>query len=263
MKHPKMTDDEVRAYLMGLQPGERVQETGVSGLYGRQGDVYLNDDGDVCVLWDERPGEGGRMGSSVTWGARRLEDVPCGCFNCLDDPSLGLDNPTGLLFIVCPKCGNKRCPRATNHELDCTGSNEPGQPGSRYPCRRPDMDPTLHHLVKDWQEAIDNKDLEAGRACRSRMQEHYREARRPLEIPGPVIEVAVAFDVLERQGPVVISPDDLIAAMITDLDHEDFAAARRKLAALQGSWASGGPQPSPSSRGALLRAVLRPWGPQR
>ncbi len=35
-------------------------------------------------------------------------------------------------FIVCTTCGNKRCPKATNHELVCSGSNEPGQPGSYY-----------------------------------------------------------------------------------------------------------------------------------
>lgn len=35
-------------------------------------------------------------------------------------------------MIVCPTCGNKRCPRATNHRYSCTNSNEPGQPGSIY-----------------------------------------------------------------------------------------------------------------------------------
>jgi hypothetical protein len=35
-------------------------------------------------------------------------------------------------MIGCPTCGNKRCPRGTDHRLDCTGSNEPDQPGSRY-----------------------------------------------------------------------------------------------------------------------------------
>jgi hypothetical protein len=35
-------------------------------------------------------------------------------------------------MILCPDCGNKRCPRATNHNNPCTNSNEPGQPGSRY-----------------------------------------------------------------------------------------------------------------------------------
>lgn len=39
-------------------------------------------------------------------------------------------------FIVCATCGNKRCPHAESHALDCTGSNEPGQPGAvRYPAR--------------------------------------------------------------------------------------------------------------------------------
>ena len=35
-------------------------------------------------------------------------------------------------MILCPDCGNKRCPHATNHNNACTNSNEPGQPGSRY-----------------------------------------------------------------------------------------------------------------------------------
>lgn len=58
----------------------------------------------------------------------------CWCYNCLD----GLLDPDSMLpvtahtFIVCPDCGNKRCPKATNHNLECTGSNDPGQPGSRY-----------------------------------------------------------------------------------------------------------------------------------
>ena len=35
-------------------------------------------------------------------------------------------------MIVCSICGNKRCPKATDHENVCTGSNERGQPGSIY-----------------------------------------------------------------------------------------------------------------------------------
>lgn len=35
-------------------------------------------------------------------------------------------------FVACTKCGNKRCPHATDCALQCTESNEPGQPGSRY-----------------------------------------------------------------------------------------------------------------------------------
>ncbi|WP_142475271.1 hypothetical protein [Klebsiella oxytoca] len=37
-----------------------------------------------------------------------------------------------MRFVVCPDCGNKRCPRANDHRNACTGSNEPGQEGSAY-----------------------------------------------------------------------------------------------------------------------------------
>ena len=53
----------------------------------------------------------------------------CGCYNCMRvrDPAYTINH-----MIVCPACGNKRCPHATDHNLACTNSNEPGQPGSRY-----------------------------------------------------------------------------------------------------------------------------------
>ncbi|EKZ5698561.1 hypothetical protein REY30_005361 [Klebsiella quasipneumoniae] len=38
-----------------------------------------------------------------------------------------------MRFVVCPDCGNKRCPRANDHKNACTGSNEPGQEGGAYP----------------------------------------------------------------------------------------------------------------------------------
>lgn len=56
------------------------------------------------------------------------------CWRCADkqiDPRTGFKRSM-LTFIVCPDCGNKRCPRATDHQNACTGSNEPGQKGSRY-----------------------------------------------------------------------------------------------------------------------------------
>jgi len=45
---------------------------------------------------------------------------------------LGLQNPIVQQMVVCPDCGNKRCPKATHHDLKCSKSNEPGQKGSRY-----------------------------------------------------------------------------------------------------------------------------------
>ena len=38
-----------------------------------------------------------------------------------------------MRFVVCPECGNKRCPHANDHRNDCTGSNDPDQEGSAYP----------------------------------------------------------------------------------------------------------------------------------
>lgn len=40
---------------------------------------------------------------------------------------------TDMRFVVCPVCGNKRCPHANDHRNACSGSNEPGQEGSAYP----------------------------------------------------------------------------------------------------------------------------------
>lgn len=37
-----------------------------------------------------------------------------------------------MRMVLCPECGNKRCPRASNHIYACTGSNEVGQVGSAY-----------------------------------------------------------------------------------------------------------------------------------
>lgn len=50
----------------------------------------------------------------------------CGCHTC---QPVTLEN---MRFVACPECGNKRCPKANDHRNACTGSNEPGQPGSAY-----------------------------------------------------------------------------------------------------------------------------------
>lgn len=63
-----------------------------------------------------------------------LEDrdrmIEC-CWRCRDaanpPPRLG-----GVHMLLCSECGNKRCPKAADHRLGCTGSNEPGQEGSAY-----------------------------------------------------------------------------------------------------------------------------------
>lgn len=57
-------------------------------------------------------------------------DCPCrDCRMARLDPSV---YPARREMILCPTCGNKRCPHATNHNHACTGSNDPGQEGSEY-----------------------------------------------------------------------------------------------------------------------------------
>ena len=62
-----------------------------------------------------------------------IDFPPCGCYNCMHKRKDINGFPlTMSTFIVCSECGNKRCPKSTDHNLTCTNSNEPGQPGSRY-----------------------------------------------------------------------------------------------------------------------------------
>lgn len=61
-----------------------------------------------------------------------MEERCTDCYDCLNRPELGLDNPVIYRMVVCVKCSNKRCPHSTNHKFECSNSNEPNQPGSRY-----------------------------------------------------------------------------------------------------------------------------------
>lgn len=69
----------------------------------------------------------GVSGDRSMWGE-------CGCARCVGAVLDALPFPQNLNhpFIVCPGCGNKRCPKAAYHEHACTNSNDTGQPGSDY-----------------------------------------------------------------------------------------------------------------------------------
>ena len=68
------------------------------------------------------------------FGKKKQDKYRCFCYNCNKDRT----DESGRIpyvmtrMIVCPECGNKRCPHSTDHNLACTNSNDPGQPGSRY-----------------------------------------------------------------------------------------------------------------------------------
>lgn len=64
-------------------------------------------------------------------------DAKCICHRCIEENNICLPGMPGWklnmnVMILCAVCGNKRCPHASDHRLTCTGSNEPGQPGSVY-----------------------------------------------------------------------------------------------------------------------------------
>ncbi len=57
-----------------------------------------------------------------------MNNIYC-CHKCFNE------SKTSFMFrrmILCSICGNKRCPKATDHNLECTGSNDEGQLGSVY-----------------------------------------------------------------------------------------------------------------------------------
>lgn len=73
----------------------------------------------------------GAPGAADAFG---LSGLTCGCWTCVAEHKATQPFPQSLSFpfIVCDLCGNKRCPRATHHDNDCTESNDTDQPGSRY-----------------------------------------------------------------------------------------------------------------------------------
>jgi len=58
----------------------------------------------------------------------------CGnCHKCLESARDEYGFPVlASRMVLCADCGNKRCPHATDHNLDCTNSNDPDQIGSVY-----------------------------------------------------------------------------------------------------------------------------------
>lgn len=60
-----------------------------------------------------------------------FENLPikCWCHTC--NP-IDYTKPETVFMRLCPDCGNKRCPKATDHNLQCTNSNSPNQEGSIY-----------------------------------------------------------------------------------------------------------------------------------
>ena len=67
-------------------------------------------------------------GARIVDRPREAQGAPagCGCYACAGKPIMR------TRMYLCGTCGNKRCPKATDHRNACTVSNEAGQPGSNY-----------------------------------------------------------------------------------------------------------------------------------
>lgn len=61
----------------------------------------------------------------------QVPEAAC-CHKCADDKTAGRHPLSSNRMILCPDCQNKRCPRASDHELACTGCNDSGLPGSLF-----------------------------------------------------------------------------------------------------------------------------------
>lgn len=49
----------------------------------------------------------------------RMNNGECCCHRCLTENGL-----VRCFMVLCPECGNKRCPKASDHHLACTKSNK-------------------------------------------------------------------------------------------------------------------------------------------
>ncbi|MGY6251845.1 hypothetical protein ACXIVK_00175 [Paraburkholderia caledonica] len=76
----------------------------------------------------------------------------CWCETCR--PIMLMD----MRMVVCPTCGNKRCPHATDHRNACSGSNEPGQKGSSWEHVRPWCDTAPPTVTQSGPPGADGAD---------------------------------------------------------------------------------------------------------
>ncbi len=101
-------------------------------------DVWARTVAEGLIAWlNEHYAPPAKEVSPNPWTPYMHDDGECGCWTCVNERAEkiadGYQRLTYLSrFIVCPECGNKRCPKGTWHENACTGSNDPQQPGSRY-----------------------------------------------------------------------------------------------------------------------------------
>lgn len=160
-----------------------------------------------------------------------------------------------MRMALCPDCGNKRCPRATNHIFACTGSNEPGQHGSAYGVTYAPTPPAATAAPSDadilhvWDThvgepsttmpLVDSDKIAFARAILQRYGQAPAASAEPAWAQEIIDDLQAQFDsemITENDsGEALIRLDNAIAAV------EDAAKRYAPVAAQAQSWAPAGP----------------------
>lgn len=123
------------------------------------------------------------MSDPFSWNKTSYHTVPlytapqcdgCGnCHTCLVGVMENNMPVTSQRMIVCSDCGNKRCPKASNHRHKCTGSNEVGQYGSIYTAPRELSDEEIIEIGNAVVNLIDSNEgwIEFARAILKKASE--------------------------------------------------------------------------------------------
>jgi hypothetical protein len=123
------------------------------------------------------------MSDPFSWNKTSYHTVPlytapqcdgCGnCHTCLVGVMENNMPVTSQRMIVCSDCGNKRCPKASNHRHKCTGSNEVGQYGSIYTAPRELSDEEIIEIGNAVTNLIDSNEgwIEFARAILKKASE--------------------------------------------------------------------------------------------
>ncbi len=80
--------------------------------------------------------DGEPIRTTLRQAIKQAEKQDCWCHKCNEGRTVNGFPFSMTRMILCPDCGNKRCPKASDHTFPCTNSNEPGQPGSVYTTRQ-------------------------------------------------------------------------------------------------------------------------------
>ena len=150
--------DAGRAVEQALdKKAENARELGLMPFYGGDYEPVCNKDPQGC--WNVRC----QLGKKCKNTSAQQEPVACECHRCIDEKGLNVNGlPLSMTkMILCPECGNKRCPKASDHRLACTNSNDLGQPGSIYTSPPAEQQEPVAWMTKTgsvWKNKADETD---------------------------------------------------------------------------------------------------------